>query len=250
MKTTKRVSSIWGAISLMLLFTQPCQAEGIVSVGLGTFTGAGEYKGSDGNNYTLPLVAYESDEWSVNPLRVEYHLGLTKALWVDAIAAFRLKGFDEDLSRYTRGMEERDHSLDAGFAINSYSSTLGLISLEVLHDISSVHKGYEVSLAYLYPIEVDSWSFMPTIFVERQSDKLVDYYYGVRANEVNEERAAYQGESSMNYGVAMAIDYQINKSWSLQSSASWRQLDDSITDSPLVDSDTSWDMGLSVFFSF
>ncbi|MGC9491104.1 MipA/OmpV family protein [Vibrio genomosp. F10] len=249
MKLSVKNSGQW---LLVAVLSSPVttQAEGVFSLGLGAFKGASEYKQTKGKIYTIPFVSYDSEIFSASTLSASYHMPLSHSFWFDATAALRLQGFDETLSAYTKGLAERESSIDAGFAANYLSEYLGLVRLHVMHDVSDTHQGYDVKLSYQYPLNLQAWEITPSIFVQHESDKLVDYYYGVRSNEVEAWRTSYQGRSALRYGAGINITYSFAQNWSLFMMADIVQFSEGITDSPLVDTDTTLYSGLGVYYSF
>ena len=226
------------------------QAEGVFSVGLGAFKGASEYKQTKGKIYPIPFVSYNSESFSVSTLSASYHIPLSHSFWIDATAALRLQGYDETLSPYTKGLSERESSIDAGFAANYLSQHLGLVRLHAQHDVSNTHQGYELKLSYQYPLQLQAWQVTPSIFVQHESDELVDYYYGVRSNEAQDWRSTYQGSATLRYGTGINITYSFAQNWSLFMMTDIVQFSEGITDSPLVDTDTTLYAGLGLYYSF
>lgn len=223
---------------------------GDFSVGAVAANSSGEYIDSNAQSYLLPLVRYNSDSWTVTTIRAEYHLPITSNLWVDTIAAFRLQNLSDKTSDKTVGIEKRNESLDAGFSINYYLGDFGFTGVEWLHDISSTHKGNELSLLYAFPLEGPKIGITPSLFISRMSDDLVDYYYGVRTPEVRSDRPFYQGKSTTNYGASLELRYSMSRHWKLYLQSSITQLGKNITASPLVDRKNSLNSSLAVNYRF
>lgn len=238
------------SLLLLLAMTSWAQAEGQISLGAAAYKGASEYKGSDGKIYPIPFIAYETEDYAINTVRAEYHLPMSNTVWLDGLASLRLQGFDESLSDYTQGLKQRESSLDAGIALNYYAAEIGFIALSFVHDISDVHQGHELSVSYSYPLQWGVVGLTPSIFVSRQSEDLVDYYYGVRAAEATTWRAAYKGQAAVNTGGGLEINYEFAKSWLLYSELHLSRFGDTIISSPLVDTKISWSSGLGVIYSF
>ncbi|MBV8624152.1 MAG: MipA/OmpV family protein, partial [Herbaspirillum sp.] len=63
----------------------------------------------------------------------------------------------------------------------------------------------------------------------------VDYYFGVRQNEVTAQRAFYQGSSTANLVGGLRTDLRMTQSQSLFLDLRLTRYGSGITDSPLVD---------------
>jgi len=75
----------------------------------------------------------------------------------------------------------------------------------------------------------------PRVGLVWQSEKLVDYLYGVRASEVREGREAYDGKATVNTELGLRVFYGIRPAHSVYLDLSSTALGSGIKDSPLVD---------------
>ncbi len=241
---------LFSVLLLVLVSAANLRAESSISVGAGAFKAANEYKGSSGKIYPIPFVAYDNDWISANTTRVAFHIPLAEAFWMDAIAVIRFQGFDQNLSEYTQGMATRKSSLDAGFSLNYLSSSLGMFSFEATHDLSDIHKGHEISLKYLYEWSAGQLTINPTVFITQQSRNLVHYYYGIRDDETRSWRAAYKGDTAINYGTSLDLTYELTRHWLLFSSISVEKMGNAITNSSIVDKSLRWSSGLGLIYIF
>lgn len=222
-----------------------------LGLGLMALKSASEYKGSDGKVYIFPYAYYQTQDFSITGTEAAVHLWGNQNWWVDGTASFRLQGFDEDLSYFTKGMEERKSSLDLGASLNYYSSDFGYLSFDYKQDIGGVNKGQELTVNYAYPLSWGSLTITPGISIQRQSDKLVNYYYGVKDAEVTINRKAYSGQATVNYSLELDLEYALSQSWMIFSSAALIKLGDGIKNSPLVEDDgASWVTSIGFVYSF
>ncbi|PHS65222.1 MAG: hypothetical protein COB09_05500 [Thalassobium sp.] len=217
-------------------------------IGVGMGNTSAEYKNSDGNAYFLPVVQYQSDLWSINIDRAELYLPLSQKSWLSAIAALRLQTLNDDTSDATRGMEARKESLDAGMGFNFYDQQLGYFALEWVHDISQVHQGQKWSLVAAWPLEGPRLAIIPAVYFHQLDQQLVDYYYGVRAQEQQLNRPAYRGQATTNIGSSLEVSYNMTPRWRMQAEARITHLGKGITASPIVDTDYRWNTMLSVSY--
>jgi outer membrane protein len=146
-------------------------------------------------------------------------------------------GFEDDDRKVFNGMEDRDHSLDAGFGLG-FTALGGELFASAAKDIADSHKGEVYKLKYHYLIEGQRWNFKPEIEVARLSDDFVDYYYGVRNNEVTSSRSAYMGDAATRTRVGVDIRYQMTPRFELVGDIGLESIPDEIKNSPLTDNDS------------
>jgi outer membrane protein len=102
-------------------------------------------------------------------------------------------------------------------------------------DTLNKHNGQEVQLSYRYNIERGAWSFSPYFTWALQSENLVNYYFGVSAQEATAERPEYTP------GEAQVMGFGVNTSWQatdrilLFGNIGFGGSDSVIGNSPLVD---------------
>jgi hypothetical protein len=80
------------------------------------------------------------------------------------------------------------------------------------------------------------WNFSPYVNLTRQSQELVDYYFGVDTNEVMPGRPEYTPGSAFNYALGLNTSYRWRRHVLFFANASLWTLDDEILGSPLTDS--------------
>ncbi|MBD1580776.1 MipA/OmpV family protein [Pseudoalteromonas sp. S16_S37] len=236
--------------ALLLGATGTAQAQGNFGIGLGLFNGSTEYKDIDTEVYLLPVLMYEGESFSLSPTRGEFHLPISSNMWVSAIGALRLQGYDADDNATFKGMDDRDIGFDLGASINFYNEEIGFLSLEWLADVTGTSEGNEVSAIWAYPIEGKALTITPSVFWRWQSDDLINYYYGVKTKEVTATRAAYTPDAASTFGAALSLDYKLTASVTLFSEISAYSLDDEVKNSPLIDNDKDMGYGASIGFVY
>jgi outer membrane protein len=170
---------------------------------------------------------------------------------LDGTASFRLQGFDENLSRYTKGMDDRSSSFDLGTSLNYYSKEAGYLSFDIRHDVSGIHKGYEFTMNYAYPFHWGRVVFTPGISIQRQSSELVNYYYGIKHKEVTTNREFYDGKATFNYALELEFEYKLTHSWVIGASVALIKLGNGITNSPIVNKKDNYMLSsMNVIYSF
>ncbi len=241
-----------GLIASTLLITSAPLLAGEFTVGGGAASFKSPYKDFKDTSSAYLLGAYEGENFSVGSEGINYRLlGDDEgpfSLYATLVSVGM--GFETDDSPFFAGMEERDSSFDLGLSA-SYQLGDSVIGASVLHDISGAHEGFTADLNYSYQLPLgETAMFVPTVGVNYLSKEFTDYYFGVRASEATASRAAYKADATANAYVGYSLDMPLNDSWSINHSASYIWLGDEITDSSLVDRDTSWFASLGVAYRF
>lgn len=132
---------------------------------------------------------------------------------------------------------DRNIAVDIGGEI-MYANNWGEVQLQLLSDISFQHKGFEIWAAYSYPWHYGNWSFVPSVGFVWKSKRLLDYYYGVRDDEVQEGLPAYRAKSGTNAFVRLTATYRLSQHWGIVGVFEYESLNASIQNSPLIDSES------------
>lgn len=132
------------------------------------------------------------------------------------------------------GMEDRRTSLDG--SINAQWRT-GIVNIgaSYYHDLLGVSNGDSVMIRVSQSFPVASKLLLtPYASVEWQSERLVNYYYGVHQDEIAFDRQAYQGRDTVNVRVGLWGSYWFTRTWTLLGGINVTYLGDGISDSPIV----------------
>lgn len=147
------------------------------------------------------------------------------------------RGFKPDDYAGLAGMEVRTTSVEVG--VNGvWVSRPVTVSAAYYTDVSNKSDGDSANLGLSHPIRVGNrWRITPSIGAEWLSTDLINYYYGVKFNEITAIRPAYQGQDSINLRLSMALHYGLTRDWVLFGGVNYTQLGSGITTSPLVIND-------------
>lgn len=132
----------------------------------------------------------------------------------------------------------------------SYETELGEFGVGLSADVSSTHDGYKAELSYGYPFMLGDWRISPEINIVWQSKEVNQYYYGVSDRDVTDIRPLYTADSGVNYEVGIRAMYPFKKRHAVMISASYESYADEITNSPIVDEDTSTSIGIGYMYRF
>lgn len=209
------------------------------------------------NDASLLLgVEYRGENFNIDKEAISYNFAHSKSYTIEAIAKTNNRGFKASDGKLFTGMKDRDTSIDVGIR-GIIRSTYGPAIVEVTRDVNA-SKGYEADLRFggIYPHN-KHWtgkgelSVSPFIGVKYQSDKVVDYHYGVRDDEATARRSAYKGEAATTPYVGIESQLNITKRVSMQAAVVYEKRDDAVEDSPLTDktdSDVLLNLGITYWF--
>lgn len=135
-------------------------------------------------------------------------------------------------------LHDRDITGLAGFEY-TYNSRYFHLGLQILQDAASVHDGRQfrgaISKAFNWPRNAIDVS----VGAEWKDSKTLDYFYGVRRDEVNDPAEVYIVDDDISYYVKMDWQYRLSSRWSLHSIVHNRWFGDEVRNSPIVAEDTT-----------
>lgn len=210
-------------------------------LGIGGIAAPNPYIGGGGTqSAVLPFAFYEGDRLMVEPNRIHYSWFKHHGFTISAMAMLRFQGYDPADNAALAGMQKRRSSLDGGVAL-AYTNDLGTFSLTGLTDISDTHQGDELIASWGIPFTVGrNWLLNPTVGISWKSERLIDYYYGVRVSEVRPGRPAYSGRASTDAFVGLDIFYRLTGKWTAIAQFNYASLSNHIANSPIVVDDNQW----------
>ena len=228
-------------------------ARDVFMAGAGAIITRNPHKGIGTESRGIPLFFYRREKLSLYGPIVNYSL-LKEERWeVRGLARMRFEGYEEDDSRYLRGMDDREWTLELGGSL-SRALGEGRVTADVSADVLNEHKGHEVRLSYNYdfrgPANIRDLMVTPSIGVTYRSSQLNDYYYGVRSSEAIPGRPEYDVGDSIGLLTALRLNYRLNERWSVMGMAAVQWLGSEITDSPIVEKDYMASMLLGIMCRF
>lgn len=244
-------------ILLSCLLALPAAAEkpadGDLRWGLGTvvISRGGEYAGADADTRVFPAVFLRYRRFSFNGLTARYDLVQGRPVTAGLQLQGRFDGYEPEDSPFLTGMAERKPAAYAG-GFTRIFTPLGLFTAELQSDISDVHDGWIGALEYRYPLPLgDRLRLEPFVGAEYHSERLVNYYYGVRPEEALVGRPAYEPGAAVErrLGVTLRLMRQ-GSPHGLFVSGVRTDFDDVVTDSPLVGTSSVFRWLLGYAYSF
>ena len=235
------VSSVWPSLVIAAESADAGRASPVWGVGFGASNQQKPYAGIDRETTAVPVIQFENQHIRLLGPLLEYKLpGL------DISASQRLDfslgivydiggGYEAGDARILRGMRERKGSVWGGAGM-VWRTGLVNLSARWVADLSGYSDGQRVSIGLEKAWRVGTrMRVTPRLGLVWQDDKYVDYYFGVRPDEVRADRPAYAGESALNAQAGIQAIYMFDRRHSLLLDFSATRLATEIEDSPLVD---------------
>lgn len=125
----------------------------------------------------------------------------------------------------------------AGMAGLEASAALGPVDWQVqfLTDVTGVHRGEELRLALGHDRYIDQHRITLAGGLSWKSADLLEYYYGVRANEATAQAPSYQPGSGVSPFVRLGWSRAVSEHWRWQGSFQYDYLSGAVRHSPLIE---------------
>ncbi|EKE87018.1 MipA/OmpV family protein [Idiomarina xiamenensis] len=224
------------------------------SVGLGVVGSPSPYVGVDTQTTAFPLISYEGERFYWRGPMVGYRVLQERGYQFSVYAAVAPEKYDADESDNVamRRLQDRDFSALAGVSMR-FELAAGQLNARLGTDISGKHHGQRAEVNYEYPWQLLERQLVltPSIGVAWQSDDFNQYYYGISgAESVRSGLPAYQVDSSTQYFVGASLMWRINAHWQTYLSGRWTKLDDTVSDSPMVEDSSELTSVLGISYHF
>lgn len=146
-------------------------------------------------------------------------------------------------------IRKRKWSVDAGIRWHRYFSNSEL-SIAIATDISDVHRGHQASLRYSRFWQTHGWNVAVTPSLNWKSQNLVDYYYGLRADDNVGLENHYTANGGWSRKLAISASYPLSEEWQLLVKGSYQWLNRGMYMSPLVKDKSVRSLFVGVSHSF
>ncbi|MBA6411605.1 MipA/OmpV family protein [Parahaliea sp. F7430] len=218
--------------------------KGMVALGAGWRFGDSPYRGIEhvgsswhGGAYDLmPFYYYEGKWLFAHGSTAGIHLLERDKFKLDAVLSYRFDRLESELDNFFYTVQEREQTLESGLA-GSVFGDWGELKLSILGDMMNHHNSYALDLTYRYKWHSGKWSFSPFASVIYHDSELSNYYYGVSAEEAREDLAQYKAGDAAFVRLGINTSYSWSKRMRVFANFSLDQLDSTVRNSPLVDSD-------------
>lgn len=188
----------------------------------------------------LSDISYQNNNFyfffnSTGGIAAGYSLYKNKDWIIDVVAGPKF-GLPENDKLKT--IEERQFDFHGGIKLYHYGEN-NLFAVEVSQDISGAHDGALLSAEYLHEFQIKNWVLTLGAAIAFISEDMIDYYFGIDADEANSNFPVYQAGSSKALFGHLKLEYPINEKWIFASYLLTVKGDSTIKNSPITSSDFS-----------
>ncbi|MDC0602254.1 MipA/OmpV family protein [Aliiglaciecola sp.] len=148
-----------------------------------------------------------------------------------------------------------DDIRDRKWAVNlggryHYYTEKGEVSFSYETDVSSVHQGSKAALSYEHYWSGDDWQLSIRPSVLWKSDKLVNYYYGVSAQDFPDNDIRYTAKGGLQPSLSLTYTKRFSEDWYWVANLSYQKLHSSMVASPIVDENNVSSVFLGLGYRF
>ena len=213
------------------------QQQGGFSIGVGSSFGNNIYIGESDGTQFLPLVRYDSDQFSVSlPEGLRVSISDTGAFRFSGVLSPRFSAIDASDAPELEGLD-RTLTWDGGLLAEYQLGKGAALSLRLVTELSDEHGGSEADFSVVKPILLGSLPIALGAGVIWQSADLGDYLYGVSASEATVDRAAYSVDDTVTPYVSVGTSFPVSDRVRIVGNVRAAVLPDEISDSSIVDED-------------
>lgn len=242
----------------MIIYCSALQAEsstGQFGIGVTSNNRFTVYQDGDNTFGIHPHLQYRGERFNILGDTMSYNFSNYDNVRFEVIGKTTSRGYEADNLDTLKGMTEREMSFDAGGRV-ALNTAMGMFSADVTADASGTHKGQTVDVRFGPDIYQQRWQGQRELDVSLlagakwESDEVVDYYYGVRANEATANRSVYEGKAAITPYIGLDAKMQLSPKFTLDGQVLYQHQPDEITNSPIVadDKTVTANVGLTYWF--
>ena len=202
-------------------------------LGLGAGFTKSPYRQSANKTTALPLILYENRWISVFGANFDVKLPAAGPVSFRLRARYAGDGYEADDSPYLAGMAERKGGVWLGGATIWRNSVVNVSAEGLAATRDAKGRRFKLEISHEFPIGVITLT--PRVSANWYDKKYVDYYYGVRVNEVRTDRSYYTGESSNVIETGVRFSYGLNRHHRVFVDFSATYFGNAIRNSPLIE---------------
>ena len=241
-------------IFFLLLQVQAEESKQKVTLGLGAYVQTQPYKDAASILLPSPVIFFDNELFYVRWSRAGiYFLGdrQEEYAWGFSLTAQpRPYGFIASDTRALNGLNNRYNTLEGGLA---FSATYhdAYIEMMLLTDLLDRYDSWLVKTEIGDKYKLGDFTFYPSIIIVYQSEKFVNYYYGVTQEEASRTAYSYYKPSGgLVVGVQTYINYPITDNVSAFFNIRADKLTPNAANSPIVDKDYIYSGLVSLIYTF
>lgn len=201
----------------------------------------------------------EASQGSFDGVNLGYTLFQNERWSVDLLAATVFGSLDDendDADDPTLSEGERDKALlerdsiyiGSGLRATAYLDRY-ILQARVVHDVYEGN-GLIATLRLGRSWQHKNWNFHAVAGLEYGSADAAEYFFGVTDAEATARFAAYTPDHALSFTGEVGVTYPISEHWVFRSAFRYSYLDDEVSDSPLMDSDSEFVFSNSISYVF
>lgn len=246
------------AVSLtgLLLLSAPAMAQETAwGLGIGLAGSQKAYTDMSRDYAAIPLLYVENRyvRFFGTDLEVRLpgiQLSATQRLDFNLIGRYDGSGYKADDAGILNGMAERKGGIWGGLGME-WQNGLANLRADWTHDLSGHSKGQRLHVEIDHEWHLgERFTLTPRIAATWYDSDYVDYYYGVRQDEVRWNRPGYQASSALNSAVGLRGTYRFDAHHTVTLDLQASRLASEIKDSPLVNRSTENRFFLGYMYRF
>lgn len=209
------------------------------------------FVGVDDQNASLLYLSYRHKSFYIEGLDFGYNFYKTDKIKIDLLATPRFYEVEPAFADNGEldGLDKTKPTYLAGISMQTMANNI-TYTFQALHDLLE-SDGNEFVLQASKSFKLtDKFILSPSAGLTYQDASLVDYFYGVQANEVRTNRALYSGGSSINYNVSLHAKWKISKHLEMLGQLKYEVLGDGIVDSPIVNENSLYFITLGLLYRY
>ena len=229
---------------LSLIVNSPAHAEAETNAtgwngnaGLGPIVFPNYVGGKQARTWLIPLLSINyNDTFYIELQRVGVYLLASEDKKVGLGFAVEPRfGYAAADGNLLRGMATRRTSIEGGPTFD-WDFDVVAISVAWFGDLNRSSRGQSARAAAYAPIlKNESWDVGALLSADRMSDRVADYYFGVKAHEVTTRRSQYRVGGGTNLTLGLSGTFRFDKRHCLMFGMSATRLSREVTKSPIVE---------------
>ncbi len=209
------------------------------------------FVGVDDQSASLLYLSYKNEAFYIEGLDIGYNLYNHKTSSLDVFATPRFYEVKASFASNgeLNGIDETKPSYFAGLS-SQIKTRLFTYTFQILHDVVESDGNEFIAQASKALIISNDFVLTPSLGFVYQDSKLIDYYYGVQANEVISGRPLYAGKASLNYNITLNANWSATKQIDILGQIRYEKIGSGITDSPITNKDSLLFFTLGAVYRF
>ncbi|WP_297443926.1 MipA/OmpV family protein [Sulfurimonas sp.] len=238
---------------LIILSLNAQESKQKVTLGLGPYIQTQPYEGAKPIFVPSPVIFFDNSLFYIRWSRFGmYFLGAkedTYAWGFSLTAQPRTYGYKASDSKTLEGMDERKTTFEGGIAFSA-SFHDAYIETMLLTDMLGRYNSLIVKTEIGDEYHLGDFSFYPSLIAIYQSQKFLDYYYGVKTSEATAQRPAYTPSDGLLLGLQTYINYPLTKNLSTLANIRADYIPQTAYNSPIVKDKYIYSGLLSLIYTF